>query len=82
MIRRWIDLAFDEAFVLWHFIDRESVISNIQRLLESGAADRDGPGHDYVGLLHSIVALGQRHDSTLISLEGKRYQSEETRGQV
>lgn len=80
MIRRWIDLAFDEAFVLWHFIDRESVVSNIQRLIESGTTDRDGHGRDYIGLLHSIVALGQRHDSTLISLEGRRSHSEETRG--
>ena len=41
MIRRWIGLAFHEAFILWHFIDREFVNNNIQRLLESGTVDRD-----------------------------------------
>jgi hypothetical protein len=41
MIRRCIDLAFHDAFILWHFIDREPVNNNIQRLLESGTVDRD-----------------------------------------
>ena len=42
--------------------------------------DRDGRGHEYIGLLRLIVTLGQRHDSALISLDGKRSRSEETRG--
>lgn len=80
LIRRWIDLAFDEAFVLWHFIDREFVNDNVQRLLETGHLDRDGPSNDYIGLLHSIIALGQRHDSTLVKLERNQSHSEESRG--
>jgi len=80
LIRRWVDLAFDEAFVLWHFIDRSSVNDNIQQLLGTGHPNRDGPGNDHIGFLHSIIALGQRHDSTLVKLDGERSHSEESRG--
>lgn len=79
-IHKWIDLAFEESFILWPFLDRHSFTTRVQRLLQSGMSDEGGCVKDDIGLLHSIIALGQRHDSSLIILEGKRDQSMETRG--
>lgn len=79
-LRKWIDLAFDESFILWPFIDRESMNTYVQRLLADGNPDQHGYDSDQLGLLHSIIALGQRHDPNLIALEDQRSQSAETRG--
>jgi hypothetical protein len=80
MIRRWIDLAFDEALVLFQFIDRDAVNNHIQRLFEHGISDQEGCDNGYIGLLHSIIALGQRHDPELASLTANQADAEETRG--
>jgi len=80
MIRKWITFAFDEAFVLWHFIDRDAIDNHVQQFLEAGVSDQDGCDNDLTGLLHSIIALGQRHDPDLVTSKGNRYQWEETRG--
>jgi hypothetical protein len=79
MIHRWIDLAFSEAFTLWPFIDHDSICDQVRDMTESAPNPADW-NKDQVGLLHAIIALGQRHDSNLIAFEGKRSQSEETRG--
>jgi len=80
MIRRWIDLAFDEAFILFHFIDRDYIHNHIQCLSEHGTSDQDGCDNDFIGLLHSIVALGQRHDPELADTTRNQLYAEETRG--
>lgn len=79
-LRKWIDLAFDESFILWPFIDRESVNTYVQHLFADENPDQHGYDSDQLGLLHSIIALGQRHDSNLIAPGDQRSQSAETRG--
>lgn len=79
-VRRWIDTAFEQAFVLWPFVDREALNQYVEQLyvhhgLEGGEYDPDR-----VGLLHAAIALGQRHDANLIKLDGKRFNSVENRG--
>ena len=80
--RRWIDLAFSEAFILWPFIDRESFEDQVRRMIETGSSGEVGWDRDRIGLLHAVIALGQRHDPDMISIEGNRSQSQETRGRV
>lgn len=80
--RKWIDKAFDESFILWPFVDREMFDARVQRLLEYGSANEDYRDKDLEGLLHSIIALGQRHDSSMITPQGDRSLSFETRGCV
>jgi hypothetical protein len=82
MIGRWIDIAFDEAFILYHFIDRKTFKTYVRRSFDREASDQDGCDNDHIGLLHIIVALGQRHDSNLITLGDERSKSVETRGSV
>jgi len=79
-IRRWVDLAFSEAFILWPFIDQDSFNDQVRKLIESGGSNENGWDKDRIGLLHAVIALGQRHDLDLIEFEGKRSQSKETRG--
>jgi hypothetical protein len=81
-IGRWIALAFEESFLIWPFIDREWFNNYVERLTNREISDRDGCDNDHIGLLHAIIALGQRHDPNLITLDGKRSQSVETRGSV
>jgi hypothetical protein len=82
MIGRWIDIAFDEAFILFPFIDRKMFKTYVRRLFDGEASDQDGCDNDHIGLLHVIVALGQRHDPNLITLDSERSKSVETRGSV
>ena len=79
-IRKWIDLAFSGAFVLWPFIDRESFEDQVRKMIETGSSGEIGWNKDRVGLLHAVIALGQRHDPGMISLQSKRSQSQESRG--
>lgn len=78
--RKWIDLAFSGAFVLWPFIDRESFEDQLRKMIETGNSGEVGWNKDRIGLLHAVIALGQRHDPGMISLEGNRSQSQESRG--
>jgi hypothetical protein len=82
MIGRWIDIAFDEAFILFPFIDRDTFKTYVRRLFDHETSDQDGCDNDHIGLLHAIIALGQRHDPNLITLGGERSESVETRGSV
>lgn len=81
-VGKWIDLAFNESFVTWPFIDRESLDTFVKRLSNREISEQDGCDNDHIGLLHAIIALGQRHDPSLVTLDGKRSQSVETRGSV
>lgn len=81
MVRRWIDLAFAESFVLWPFINRELFNVDVRRILEGGVSGSESPcDNDQVGLLHSVIALRQRNNPDLMSLDGKRSHSTEARG--
>jgi len=79
-VLRWIDLAFDQAFVLWPFIDRESLNDHVQRLIRPEASDNTNDSRDSFGLVHAIIALGQRHDTDLINSGERQSHSTETRG--
>lgn len=80
LLYRWINLAFDEAFILWPIIDRDSFNAYVKRLIEHGGPDFVDGGEDQFGLFHAVIALGQRHDPDLLTPEGNRSQSTETRG--
>lgn len=80
MVRRWIDLALNEGFVLWHFIDTERLDAYVKRPVDGGFSDQGGLDDDQLGLLHSIIAIGQRHDVNLVDREAKPSDSAETRG--
>lgn len=64
-IKRWINIAFSEAFILWPFIDRDDLNLHAQRLLEEGHSGRNRSDDDHLGLVHAVIALGQRHDIEL-----------------
>lgn len=79
-VNRWINIAFDQAFILWPFIDRDSFQAYAKQLSERGTLDTDDANNDQLGLFYAVVALGQRHDPYLVSSEGGRSQTMETRG--
>jgi len=66
-IKRWIDIAFSQAFNLWPFIDRDDLNFHAQRLIEEGHSGRGRSDDDHLGLVHAVIALGQRHDVELIN---------------
>ncbi|KAL1581737.1 hypothetical protein WHR41_09427 [Cladosporium halotolerans] len=80
IVRRWIDLAFARSFVLWPFLDRESFNAYVNRTLQAGVLGESGRDDDQLALLHAVLALGQRNDPDLVSLDGMRSHSAETRG--
>jgi hypothetical protein len=65
-IKRWIDIAFAQAFNLWPFIDCEDLDFHAQRLIEQGHTGQSRSDDDHLGLVHAVIALGQRHDVELI----------------
>lgn len=79
-VRRWIDTAFDQAFILWPFIDREAFNEYVEQLYVHHGLERGDYDQDRVGLLHAVIALGQRHDPSLIKPDGTRSHSVESRG--
>lgn len=79
-IHRWIDLAFENMFTLWPFIDRESFNTQARDLFECGKPGPTGGDPDHLGLTHAVIALGQRYDPELMS-EGRNGSSRRyTRG--
>lgn len=64
-IKRWIEIAFSQAFSLWPFIDRDDLNFHAQRLIEQGHSGRGKSDDDHLGLIHAVIALGQRHDVEL-----------------
>lgn len=79
-VHRWVRLAFDEAFVLWPFIDRHVFEAYTQHILERGTFGDIGSNPDHLGLFHAVIALGQRHDPDLIGHRDSKSIFEETRG--
>ena len=79
-VRRWMDLAFDQAFTLWPFIDRDALNEYVEQLYGDQGLEGQDYDQDRIGLLHAVIALGQRHDSTLIKAGEKRSRAIETRG--
>jgi hypothetical protein len=65
-IKRWIDIAFAQAFQLWPFIDREDLDFRAQQLIEQGHTGHGRSDDDHLGLVHAVIALGQRHDVGLV----------------
>lgn len=79
-VHMWIDLAFEQAFCLWPFIDREALNAYVETLFGRETADQASADQDRLSLVHAVIALGQRHDPSLIEQDGNRAQSQETRG--
>jgi len=79
-IRRWINIAFNDMFTLWPFIDRETFETEVRRMFAPGKADRGEVDHDRLGLLHAVIALGQRNDPELLSDEDANSSKTELRG--
>lgn len=77
-VRWYMDLAFEQAFVLWPFIDRDALTGYVDRLYAGRAAGDHDP--DSMALLHMVVALGQRHDTSLVDSNEQRPRSIESRG--
>lgn len=71
-MHKWVHLAFEEAFVLWPFIDRYAFEAYAQHILERGSSSQDEDNRDHLGLFHAVIALGQRHDPDLIGQRAKR----------
>jgi hypothetical protein len=66
-IKRWIDIAFSQAFNLWPFIDRDDLNFHAQHLIEQGHSGRGRSDDDHLGLVYAVIALGQRHDVELVN---------------
>lgn len=79
-VHKWVRLAFDEAFVLWPFIDRHAFEAYAQHIIERGNFSDDNNNSDYLGLFHAVIALGQRHDPDLIGHRDSVPNHPETRG--
>ena len=79
-VHRWIDIAFTEAFTLWPFIDRQLFNFHVQRLLEQKNFGREKCDSDNLGLIHAVIALGQRYDPDLADAGGDCFESAEVRG--
>ena len=79
-VHRWIDIAFTEAFTLWPFIDRQLFNFHVQRLLEQKNFGREKCDGDNLGLIHAVIALGQRYDPDLADVGGDCFESAEVRG--
>lgn len=79
-IRRWIGIAFEEAFSLWPFIDRHEFTIQVERLFEQKSLGRGDRANDHMGLIHAVIALGQRYDPDLVNIEGHGLGSTEARG--
>ena len=81
-VHKWIDLAFDEAFVLWPFIDRHAFEAYAQHIIDRGSFSDEDNNSDHLGLFHAVIALGQRHDPDLIGHRDSVSKQPETRGGV
>jgi hypothetical protein len=79
-VHKWVRLAFDEAFVLWPFIDRHAFEAYAQHMIERGSFVDDDNNSDHLGLFHAVIALGQRHDTGLIGHRDSFSNHAETRG--
>lgn len=79
-VHKWVRLAFDEAFVLWPFIDRHAFEAYAQHMIERGSFSDDDNNSDQLGLFHAVIALGQRHDPSLIGHRDLFSNHAETRG--
>ena len=79
-VHKWVRLAFDEAFVLWPFIDRHAFEAYAQHMIERGSFVDDDNNSDHLGLFHAVIALGQRHDTGLIGHRDSFSNHVETRG--
>ena len=79
-ICRWIDIAFTDMFTLWPFIDRQTFTAEVHHLFEQGKSSRDGVDNDHLGLLHAVIALGQRNDPELTSEGTEAFSAGEIRG--
>ena len=79
-VHKWVRLAFDEAFVLWPFIDRHTFEAYTQHTLERGTFSEDDNNSDRLGLFHAVIALGQLHDPDLVGYKHSESSLQETRG--
>ena len=79
-MHKWVRLAFDEAFILWPFIDRHAFEAYTQHVLERGTFSGIDNNPDHLGLFHAVIALGQRHDPDLIGHRDSKHNFPETRG--
>jgi hypothetical protein len=79
-VHKWVHLAFDEAFVLWPFIDRHAFEAYAQHIIDRGSFSDEDNNSDHLGLFHAVIALGQRHDPDLIGHRDSVSKHPETRG--
>lgn len=79
-IYRWINIAFTEAFTLYPFIDPHLFDFHVKRLLEQKNFGREKGDNDNLGLIHAVIALGQRFDPDLVAPGGDDVESGDVRG--
>lgn len=79
-VRRWVDIAFTEAFSLWPFIDRQLFDFNMKRLFEQQNFGRARSDRDNLALAFAVLALGQRYDPDLIEIGGDCFETGNVRG--
>lgn len=59
----WVELAFSEALLLWHFVDKEIFESLLHRMCSAWPDfGHDESDQDDLALLYAVLALGQRFD--------------------
>ena len=74
-VQRWIEIAFDEAFTLWPFIDRRRFDSQVKRLFEGKDLEQEIIEDDHLGLIHAVIALGQRSDPDLVGADDNHFEA-------
>ena len=61
---RLVDIAFSEAFQLWPFVDKAQLERTIYRLYNTNTFGQDVGDKEELGLIYSVLALGQRFNSS------------------
>ena len=67
--------------MLWPFMHRPSFDTQVSRLFGSSLG-QEKLDDDYLGLIHAVVALGQRHDSNLAEPSSGTFGTRKWRGYV
>lgn len=61
---RLIEVAFSETFQLWPFLDKAQLERTVYRLYNTNTFGQDVGDKEELGLIYSVLALGQRFDSS------------------
>ncbi|SMQ47618.1 unnamed protein product [Zymoseptoria tritici ST99CH_3D7] len=60
----WIELAFQEALPLWHFVGKSQIEAILYRVYNTSSNGAEESDRDDLALIYALIALGQRFEIT------------------